>query len=247
MANVGSHRIKVYRCVLTSGAQFEVYVNRIGRPQFAITCVGDPFDEHGPSLAPDEWLFSDDMENLMSEFFAWDARGIRMELVTPDSSSGKSAHWIAVGLSDYLNKAARHLNARCLGPVCEAMGPDGARKAFLESVFEEACSYGFIPLQAGHYNRFIEEWKASDDKAAHPADYRAEKRFGVISAAGGFGIDRLSTQYWASIGWTSGWLTEQQLQEVGLTRDLLIGQTCVINGLGEVERIGNIALPLCGG
>jgi len=26
---------------------------------------------------------------------------------------------------------------------------------------------------------------------------------------------------------------------------VLVGQTCVINGLGEVERIGNIPLPTC--
>lgn len=247
MPNVGSRTIKICRCVLTNGAQFEAYVNRVGRPQFAITCVGDPCDEHGPILAPDEWLFADDVEKLMREFFAWDARGIRMELVSHEADTGKSAHWIAIGLSDYLNKSARHLNADTLGTVCKAMGSDGARKAFLESVFEEAGSYGFIALQVGHYNRFIEEWKVNDDKAAHPADYRAKKRFGLISAVGGLGIDRLSAQYWASIGWASGWLTEQQLQEVGLTRDMLVGQTCVINGLGEVERIGSIPLPLYGG
>lgn len=243
MTNVSSQRAKVYRYILNSGAQFEVCVNRIGRPQFAITCVGDPSDEHGPKLASDEWLFADDLENLMREFFAWDTRGIRMEFVSHETDEQKSARWIVVGLPDYLHKSARHLNARRLGTVCKAMGPDGARQAFLESVFAEASTYGYIALQAHHYNRFIDEWKANDDKAAHPADYRAEKRFGVISASGELGVEHASTQYWASIGWASGWFSAQQLVEVGLTCDVLIGQTCVINGLGEVEWIGNIPLP----
>ncbi len=51
MISTSSQCINVFRSVLINGNQFEVYVNRIGRPQFAITCVGDPFDEHGPSLA----------------------------------------------------------------------------------------------------------------------------------------------------------------------------------------------------
>ncbi len=245
MINASSQCKKVFRAVLTNGDQFEEYVNRISRPQFAITCVGDQFDKHGPSLAPDEWLFADDLERLMMDFFAWDARGIRMQLIPPAVSGKKSASWIVVGLSDYLNKSALDLNAARLGTACKAMGADGARKAFLKSVFEDAGAYGFIALQMDRYNRFIEEWRANDDKAARPADYRAEKRFGVVCAVGELGIDRLSLQYWASIGWASGWLSEEQLREVGLSYDVLIGQTCVINGLGEVERIGNITLPHC--
>jgi hypothetical protein len=235
----------VFRSVLANGNPFEEYVNRIGRPQFAITCAGDQFDEQGPGLASDEWLFADDIERLMMDFFAWDARGIRMELISPIVSGKKSASWIAVGLADYLNKSASHLNAARLGTVCKAMGADGARKAFLESIFEDASGYGFIALQADRYNRFIEEWKTNDDKAARPSDYRAEKRFGVVSAVGELGVDRASVQYWASIGWASGWVSAEQLREVGLTYDVLVGQTCVINGLGEVERIGNIPLPTC--
>jgi hypothetical protein len=196
----------VFRSVLVNGNPFEEYVNRIGRPQFAITCAGDQFDEQGPGLASDEWLFADDIERLMM---------------------------------------ASHLNAARLGTVCKAMGADGARKAFLESIFEDASGYGFIALQADRYNRFIEEWKTNDDKAARPSDYRAEKRFGVVSAVGELGVDRASVQYWASIGWASGWVSAEQLREVGLTYDVLVGQTCVINGLGEVERIGNIPLPTC--
>jgi hypothetical protein len=67
----------------------------------------------------------------------------------------------------------------------------------------------------------------------------------VVSAVGELGVDRASVQYWASIGWASGWVSAEQLREVGLTYDVLVGQTCVINGLGEVERIGNIPLPTC--
>jgi hypothetical protein len=247
MSNLNSHRIQVHRYVIKNAAQFETCVNHIGRPQFAITCVGDPFDQCGPSLVLDEWLFADDLESLMREFFAWDARGVHMELVSPEPGEKRSASWVVVGLPDYLNKSARHLNARRLGTVCKVMGQDGARQAFLESVFDEASSYGYIALQAHHYNRFIDEWKLNDDKAAHPADYRAEKRFGIISAAGELGVEHTSTQYWASIGWASGWLSDRQLNEVGLTRDMLIGQTCVINGLGEVEWVGNIPLPHCNG
>jgi hypothetical protein len=131
----------VFRSVLVNGNQFEEYVNRIGRPQFAITCAGDQFDEQGPGLAPDEWLFADDIERLMMDFFAWDARGTRMELISPIVSGKKSASWIAVGLADYLNKSASHLNAARLGTVCKAMGADGARKAFLESIFASSAEF----------------------------------------------------------------------------------------------------------
>ncbi|RFU45927.1 hypothetical protein D0B32_19885 [Paraburkholderia sp. DHOC27] len=243
MAILGSHRTKVYRRVLTTGAEFEQYVNRIGRPQFAITCVGDPFDERGPDLKPDEWLFADDLEKMMREFFAWDARGVRMDLISADLAERKPAYWTVTGLSDYLGRSARHLNGRDLGTLCKAMGPDGARKAFLEAVFQEASAYGFLALQVIQYNRFISDWKTNDDRKAHPSSHRANKNFGVISATGRLGIEGTSVHYWASIGWTSGWLSEQQLLEVGLTRDALIGQTCVINGLGEVEWVGNIPIP----
>jgi hypothetical protein len=247
MTNLNSPRIDVHRYVIKNAAQFETCVNHIGRPQFSITCVGDPSEQSGASVVLDEWLFADDLESLMREFFAWDARGIHMELIAPSPDEKRSANWMVVGLPAYLNRSARHLNARRLGTVCKVMGQDGARQAFLESVFEEASTYGFIALQAHHYNRFIDEWKLNDDKAAHPADYRAQKRFGVISAAGQLGVERATTQYWASIGWASGWLSERQLHEVGLTCDMLIGQTFVINGLSEVERIGNIQLPLYSG
>jgi hypothetical protein len=46
-------------------------------------------------------------------------------------------------------------------------------------------------------------------------------------------------QYWVYIGVASGSLTAQQLTDAGLTCEGLVGQACVINGLGEVERIGN--------
>jgi hypothetical protein len=243
--SASSQCTKVFRSVLTNSSQFEAYVNRIGRPRFAINCVGDQFDEQGPGLLPDEWLFADDLERLMMDFFAWEARGIRMEWVTPTVSGKPSPRWRVAGLSDYFNKSASHLNAALLGTLCQAMGADGARKAFLEAVFADAGSYGFIALHADRYDHFIEEWRTNDDKAARPADYRAEKRFGVVSAVGELGVEHASVQYWASIGWASGWLSEAQLREVGLSYDVLIGQTCVINGLGEVEWIGNIPLPDC--
>lgn len=39
---------------LTNGVKFEESANRMGRPQFAITCLGDKFDEHGSCIELDE-------------------------------------------------------------------------------------------------------------------------------------------------------------------------------------------------
>jgi hypothetical protein len=119
------------------------------------------------------------------------------------------------------------------------MGQDGARTAFLESLFSDAWAYDFVALRSSRYDSFIEEWKADDDKNARPEHYRAQKHFGVIVDAGGLGVANRPLQYWVYIGVASGSLTAQQLNDSGFSCEGLIGQACVINGLGEVERVGN--------
>ncbi|WP_146144183.1 hypothetical protein [Paraburkholderia sp. BL25I1N1] len=183
MMNTPAH---VFRSILTSGAQFEEYVDRIGRPRFAISIDGD---ETAASLAQsNEWLFADDIDCLMHAFL--------------DSDKG-------------------------------------AQRVLLETMFNNAWRYGFVALCANRYDSFIEEWKADDDKNARPDHYRAQKYFGVIVDAGEIGFSNAPLQYWVFIGSTSGCITAEQLHGTGLTYEGLIGQLCVINGLCEVERIGN--------
>jgi hypothetical protein len=235
---VPAQGMKVFRSVITSGAQFEEYLNQIGRPRFAISCGGD--DPGGAQAAPDEWLFADDIDCLMRAFLDWDARGIRMEFDQPTTGDADvAASWTVVGLPAHFNDATSNLNSGLLGVMCKAMGADGARRAFLESVFNDAWIYDFVALRANRYDSFIEEWKSDDDKNARPEHYRAQKHFGVVIDAGGLGVGSRPLQYWVYIGVASGSLTAQQLRDSGLTREGLIGQACVINGLGEVERIGN--------
>lgn len=235
---VASHATTVFRSVITSGAQFEEYVNAIGRPRFAISCGGD--DPGGARAELDEWVFADDVECLMREFLDWDARGIRMEFDQPVTGYADAvASWTVVGLPPHFNDATSNLNSGLLGVMCKAMGAEGARRAFLESVFNDAWTYDFVALRANRYDSFIEEWKSDDDKNARPEHYRAQKHFGVVVDAGGLGVGSRPLQYWVSIGVASGSLTAQQLGDAGLSWEELIGQACVINGLGEVERIGN--------
>lgn len=235
------HGAAVFRSVITSGAQFEEYVNGIGRPRFAISCAGD--DPGGAQAAPDEWLFSDDIECLMRAFLDWDARGIRMELDQPAAGDADdTASWNVVGLPVHFNDATSNLNSGLLGLMCKTMGAEGARRAFLESVFNDAWTYDFVTLRSNRYDSFIQEWKSDDDKNARPDYYRAQKHAGVIVNAGGLGAGAQPLQYWVYIGGTSGGLSAQQLSDAGLSSDNLIGHDCVINGLGEVERIGNIPI-----
>ncbi|NPT53442.1 hypothetical protein [Paraburkholderia elongata] len=238
MMKAPQHGVTVFRSVITSGAQFEEYINGIGRPRFAVSCGGD--DPGGAQAGPDEWLFADDIECLMRAFLDCDARGIRMEFDQPAASEGEgSASWIVVGLPAHFNDATANLNCGLLGAMCRVMGADGARRAFLESVFNDAWAYDFVALRANRYDSFIEQWKSDDDKNARPDHYRALKHFGVVSDVGELGIGCRPLQYWVYIGVASGSLTAQQLEDSGLDREGLIGQACVINGLGEVERIGN--------
>ncbi|WP_144151396.1 hypothetical protein [Paraburkholderia sp. BCC1885] len=229
---------KVFRSVITSGAQFEEYVNGIGRPRFAVSCGGD--DSGGAQANPDEWLFANDIDSLMRAFLDWDARGIRMEYgQTAGEDADLVASWSVVGLPNHFNDATSNLNSGLLGVMCKAMGQDGARTAFLESLFSDAWAYDFVALRSSRYDSFIEEWKADDDKNARPEHYRAQKHFGVIVDAGGLGVANRPLQYWVYIGVASGSLTAQQLNDSGFSCEGLIGQACVINGLGEVERVGN--------
>jgi hypothetical protein len=229
---------KVFRSVITSGAQFEEYVNGIGRPRFAVSCGDD--DSGGAHVEADEWLFADDIECLMRAFLDWDARGVRMEFDQPTTlDADVAASWTVVGLPAHFNDATSNLNSGLLGANCKAMGEDGARRAFLESVFNEAWAYDFVALRATRYDSFIEEWKSDDDKNARPDHYRAQKHFGVIVDSGALGLGDRPLQYWVYIGVASGSLTAQQLSGAGLSCEGLIGQACVINGLGEVERIGD--------
>ncbi|MFL9910273.1 hypothetical protein [Paraburkholderia sp. RL17-337-BIB-A] len=231
----------VFRSAITNGAQFEEYVNAIGRPLFAVSCGGN--DPGAARAALDEWLFADDIESLMRAFLDWDARGIHMEQEQPATNEGEGGgSWSVVGLPAHFNDAASNLNSGLLGVMCKARGADGARQAFLESVFNDAWMYDFVTLRANRYDSFIEEWKSDDDKNFRPDHYRAQKHFGVIADTGELGIDSRSLQYWVYIGVASGSLTAQQLKDTGLTCEGLIGQACVINGLGEVERIGNIPI-----
>jgi|GEM_PF-5453990 hypothetical protein len=241
---VTSHGTKVFRSVITSGAQFEEYVNGIGRPRFAVSCGGD--DPGGAQASPDEWLFANDIDSLMREFLDWDGRGLRMEFDQPATEDADvAASWTVVGLPAHFNDATSNLNSGLLGLMCKAMGEEGARTAFLESLFNDAWTYDFVALRASRYDSFIEEWKADDDKNARPEHYRAQKHFGVVVDAGGLGMGNRALQYWVYIGVASGSLTAQQLTDAGLTCDGLIGQACVINGLGEVERIGNHRVIEC--
>jgi len=233
---------KVFRAVLPCGKQFEEYVNEIGRPRFAISCAGD--DPGESRTQPGEWLFSNDIECLMRVFLGWDERGMRMEFGMPAMhESERSASWYVVGLPEHFNRAAANLNSDLLGAMCKAMGADGARRAFLEGVFNDALAYDFVSLRASRYDSFIEEWKADDDKNARPDHYRAEKHVGIILNAGEIDVGSQPLQYWVYIGHTSGGLSAQQLRGAGLNYDVLLGQACVINGLGEVEQIGQIRIP----
>ncbi|SDG24122.1 hypothetical protein [Paraburkholderia phenazinium] len=235
---------KVFRSVITSGAQFEEYLEQIGRPRFAVSCGGD--DPGGAQAGPDEWLFADDIDCLMRAFLDWDARGIRMEFDQPTTGDADvAASWTVVGLPAHFNDATSNLNSGLLGVMCKAMGADGARRAFLEAVFNDGWVYDFVALRANRYDSFIEEWKSDDDKNARPEHYRAQKNFGVVIDAGGLGVGSRPLQYWVYIGVASGSLTAQQLKDAGLTCEGLIGQACVINGLGEVERIGNHRVMQC--
>lgn len=234
--------VEVFRSVITSGAQFERYVNAIGRPRFAVSCGGD--DPGAARAEPDEWLFADDIECLMRAFLDWDARGIHMELDQPAANETEAtACWGVVGLPAHFNDATSNLNCGLLGERWKAMGADGARQAFLESVFNDAWLYDFVTLRSNRYESFIEEWKSDDDKNARPDHYRAQKHFGVVADTGELGIGIGPSQYWVYIGVASGSLTAQQISDAGLTCEGLIGQACVINGLGEVERIGNMPIP----
>jgi hypothetical protein len=112
--NVASYVTKVFRSVITSGAQFEEYVDGIGRPRFAVSCGGD--DPGGAQAAPDEWLFSNDIDCLMRAFLDWDARGIRMEFDQPDTQDADvAASWTVVGLPAHFNDATSNLNSGLLG------------------------------------------------------------------------------------------------------------------------------------
>ncbi|WP_144109491.1 hypothetical protein [Paraburkholderia sp. BCC1886] len=238
MERMRSSDVPVFRSLITSGSQFEAYVDSIGRPRFAVSCGGD--DPGGARAELDEWLFADDIECLMRAFLDWDARGIRMELDRGASDEAEvGACWNVIGLPPHFNDATSNLNSGLLGAMCMAMGADGARRAFLESVFNDAWSYDFVTLRSNRYDSFIEEWKSDDDKTARPEHYRAQKHFGVIIDAGALGVGSRPLQYWVYIGGASGSLTCKQISDAGLTCEGLIGQACVINGLGEVERIGN--------
>lgn len=233
------HRQPVFRHVVTSGAEFEAYLNRIGRPRYAITCSGETsLDEIGAVM--DEWYFSNDIDSLMREFLDWDTRGIRMTLgpLKPNRPE-LGERWTVVGLPDHFNEAAAGLNTALLGSMCKTIGEDGARRAFLEVVFEHALAYRFFPLTVDCYDSFIEEWKAEDDKAARPDHYRAQKSFGVVVDAGAVTFKGKLVVYWVSIGWALGRIRVDQLMTTGLTFEALINQICIINGLGEVERIGS--------
>src|SRR5258708_11246455 len=114
----------------------------------------------------------------MRAFLDWDARGMSMTLnpltaYRPDLGE----RWTVVGLPEYFNNAASGLNTAGLGSMCRALGPDGARCAFLEVVFENALAYHFLSLTSDQYDSFTEEWKEDDDKDARPDHYLAKKFF----------------------------------------------------------------------
>jgi hypothetical protein len=57
--NGGRQCAKVLRTTLRTGADFETYVARMGRPKFAVNLGDEEADENGPfvRLSADEWLF----------------------------------------------------------------------------------------------------------------------------------------------------------------------------------------------
>jgi hypothetical protein len=138
------------------------------------------------------------------------------------------------------NDATSNLNSGLLGVMCKAMGRTARAR---HSWRRFSTTHGrTILLRCA---RAATTASAGDDKNARSEHYRAQKHFGVVVDAGGLGMGSRPLQYWLYIGVASGSLTAQQLKEAGLSCEGLIGQACVINGLGEVERIGNHRVIEC--
>ncbi|MGA7812691.1 hypothetical protein [Caballeronia sp.] len=87
---------------LRTGADFEKYVARMGRPKFAVNLGEDEADDDGPfvRLSSDEWLFCDDLAEPMRVLLRWDACGLRMQLTPSFENDRTSVGWAVVGISD---------------------------------------------------------------------------------------------------------------------------------------------------
>jgi hypothetical protein len=232
----GRPKTEVLRRILKTGADFEKFVEQAGRPKFAIR-LGEGADVV-TDLCEDEWLFSDDVDCLMRALFGWEARSIDLLYQEPESDD-MDGYWEVVGLPDYFNDVAASIAIR---DHESDRARDLARHAFFNVVMNDAYSYGFFALENDSYASYIQDWKEDDDRKARPEHYRASKSFGIVRETYGSGIGNAPMQYLVDIGVASGRLSEEQLQAAGLTYADLIGKTCVVNGLGEVECIGLAAI-----
>jgi hypothetical protein len=184
----------------------------------------------------------DDLGELMRVLLRWDERGIRMQLNPSFDNDPESVGWGAVGLPDYFNDVASHLNSYSMGPACERMSAEEAQTAYFEALFANGFDYGFFPLEAAHYDTFIADCEEDDDEIAMPEKYRSDKRFGVIPDIGGIKDAAGVVDCWVSIGWASGRISEAQLAAAGISYTDLMGRTCVVNAFGEVESVGNLII-----
>lgn len=226
----------VLRRTLKTGADFENFVEQAGRPQFALRLGEGP--DFVTNLCEDEWLFSDDLDCLMRALFGWEERGIDLHYQEPEGDD-MDGYWEVVGLPDYFNDAAASI---AIQDHESDRARDLARHAFFNVVMDGAYSYGLFALENNSYASYIQDWKEDDDMKSRPEHYRASKSFGIVRETYGSGIGNAPMQYLVDIGVATGRLNEEQLQAAGLAYEDLVGKTCVVNGLGEVERIGLAAI-----
>lgn len=228
--------LPVYRKNLKTPTEFRDFIHAIGRPKFAIT---DSSDGDCEFLQKDEWIFSDDSDLLMQALFNWQEQGCR--LVYQEPSEEFDGEWMVVGLPDYFNDAAALVR---VAPDNESSESDDARKAFFNEVRENSYTYGFFSLNSESYDDYLKDWNLEYDKQVNPEKYRAKKYSGVISDFHGTKIGREPMRYYLSLeNGDGGRILETQLRVIGINPDNVIGMSCVVNGLDEVERIGDRDVP----
>ncbi|MGA7812690.1 hypothetical protein [Caballeronia sp.] len=117
------------------------------------------------------------------------------------------------------------------------MSAEEARTTYLEALFAKGFDYDFFPLTAVRYDAFIADWKEDDNKNAMPEKYRSDKRFGVISDIATLRDVDGRCEFWISIGWASGSISQRQSDDAGIKGKYLVAEVYIVNGLGEVETV----------
>jgi hypothetical protein len=224
----------VHRQILSTAAQFRTFVDGAGRPRYAITTSSANPTFAESFLQKDEWVFSDDLDALMQAALSWKARGCRLQY-EPER------HWRATGLPAYFSDAAAALAA----PADQSWPEqEDVRIAFFLEILKDSYSYGFFDLDEQSYDAYLEDWERDDQKKANPQRYRDQKHFGVITDLYGSSDGSRPMRYFLALGEIGGgYVSETQLRKVEIEAVTLLGQTCVVNGLDEVEMVGNRRIP----